>query len=813
LEDYDLIVLITSRLLKKTKTVSMKLFNKMAVLLTIHLAFLTALSLSSLNGQILPYRDANLKVEERVKDLMNRMTVEEKVNQMLKLNLADLKLDKEGNITTESLENLFHGESIGCLDPPIIDVNGIAKFSEAADHYLRKNTRLGIPAIQVELSGLHGQLAYGATNFPQAIGQGCTWNTELIRKMAEIIAFEASSSGCDQAFSPLFDLARDPRYGRVEECFGEDPYLVAEMGKAFVIGMQGNPKITKEYIPEHHLIGTAKHYVAYCTPTAGINIAPVEVGPRDLRNLHLYPFEKAVREANVYSVMPSYNEVNGIPVHASEYLLRDILRKEYGFKGYVFADYGAVGMLQFAHHLTASKAETAVLALRAGVDQEGSDYAYSELINLAKSDKEILALVDEAVKNILTIKFRAGLFDRPYFAPEKVSDIVHTKESVYLAREIAEESVVLLKNQDNILPLNLSSLKSIAVIGPNANQVQYGDYSITKDNSSGITILAGIKNITKGKVTVNYAKGCGITDLDSSGFKEAINAAEKSEVVILVIGGTSMSLSGTGWGELASEGAYPTCGEGYDRAELTPPGIQPELIQAIYKTGKPIVLIMVHGRAYSIKWEKEHIPAILDAWYPGEEGGNAVARILFGEVVPSGKLTVSVPQSAGHVPVFYNYKPTGRGYYHKPGTKEKPGRDYVFSSTDPLFPFGFGLSYTQFEYSDLKIGQKQLRATDTVKLSFKIKNTGALTGKEVAQVYVHDKISSVTTPVIVLKGFKKTEVNPNKTTTLSFSIPCKELGLWDKNMNYVVEPGEFEIMIGASAEDIRLRDIIIITNK
>ncbi len=778
-------------------------------------------SFKTLHGQIIPYKNSKLKVEERVDDLIQRMTIEEKVNQMLKLSLVNLKQDKEGRITEKSLEDLFKGESIGCLDPPrwddlkgrAIDVDGIARYSEAADQYLRENTRLGIPAIQVELSGMHGQLASDATNFPQTIGQGSTWNPELIGRMAEVIAFEASLSGCDQAFSPLFDLARDPRYGRVEECFGEDPYLVAEMGKAFVIGMQGDPEITKDYIPDSHLIGTAKHYVGYCTPIAGINIAPVDVGPRDFRDLHLYPFEKAIREANVYSIMPAYNEVNGIPVHASKYLLRDILRKEFGFKGYVFADYGAVSMLQNTHKLTANKAETAILALKAGVDQEGSNYAYSELVNLAKNDKGVEALVDEAVKNILTVKFRAGLFDKPFVATKNISDLVHSKESIKLAREIAEESIVLLKNLDNLLPLNLSDLKSIAVIGPNANQVQYGDYSITKDNSSGVTILEGIKNITKDKIQVNYAKGCGITDPDKGGFQEAVNVAEKSDVVILVIGGTSMSLAGTGWGELADEGAYPTCGEGYDRAELTPPGIQSDLIQAIYKTGKPVILVMVHGRAYSIKWEKEYIPAILEAWYPGEEGGNALARILFGEVVPSGKLTVSVPQSVGHVPVFYNYKPSGRGYYHKPGTNEKPGRDYVNSSTDPLFPFGFGLSYTQFEYSDLIINKKELQATDTVALSVNLKNVGAVTGKEVVQVYINDKISSVTTPVMVLKGFKKVKVKPNETLTLSFKIPCKELGLWDKNMNYVVEPGEFEIMIGASAEDIRLKDSIIYIKK
>lgn len=786
---------------------------KKTISIKVLLSLLTVLLSGSLQGQTLPYKNPDLKIEERVNDLIQRMTIEEKVNQMLKLTLENLKQDEKGNVTKESLETLFKGQSIGCLDPPRIDIDGVAKYSEAADQYLRKNTRLGIPAIQVELSGMHGILAYGATNFPQTIGQGSTWNPELIRRMAEVIAYEGSLAGCDQAFSPLFDLARDPRYGRVEECFGEDPYLVAEMGKAFVIGMQGDPKITKDYIPENHLISTAKHYVGYSTPIAGVNIAPVEVGPRDFRSLYLYPFEKAVREANVLSIMPSYNEVNGIPTHANEYLLRDVLRKEFGFKGYVFADYGAVSMLQNTHKITSTKAETAKVALKAGVDQEGSNYAYSELINLAKQDKEIAALVDEAVKHILTVKFMAGLFDKPYIAPKKVSKLIHSEESIKLAREIAEESIILLKNQDNLLPLNLSGLKSIAVIGPNADQVQYGDYSISKNNSSGVTILEGIKNITKNKVAIKYAKGCGITDLDSSGFKEAVNAAEKSDVVVLVIGGTSMSLSGVGWGELAKEGAYPTCGEGYDRAELTPPGIQSNLIQSIYKTGKPIVLIMVHGRANSIKWEKEHIPAILEAWYSGEEGGNAVARILFGEVVPSGRLTVSVPQSVGHVPVFYNYKPSGRGYYHHPGTPEKPGRDYVFSSTDPLFPFGFGLSYTQFEYSDLKIDQKELKETDTVKLSIKIKNTGALAGKEVAQVYINDIISSVTTPVKVLKGFKKVKVNPNETVTLKFSIPCKELGLWNKDMSYVIEPGEFKVMIGASAEDIRLEDNFNITKK
>jgi len=797
----------------KNELITMKFLIKNPVVLKYCFVIVGIFIFSGLNGQEIPYKNPRLSIEERVNDLIKRMTIEEKVSQMLKLTLDRIKRNENGKVPEEALEQLFKGQSIGCLDPPRTDVEDISIISEAADRYLRTKTRLGIPAIQVELSGMHGILARGATNFPQTIGQGSTWNTELIRQMAEIIAYEGSLIGCDQAFSPLFDIARDPRYGRVEECFGEDPYLVAEMGKAFVIGMQGDPVITKELIPDHHIIGTAKHYVGYSMPVAGVNIAPVEVGPRDFRDLHLYPFEKAVREANVYSIMPSYNEVNGIPVHASEYLLRDVLRKEFGFKGYVFADYGAVSMLYNTHKLTSNKAETALVALKAGVDQEGSNWAYSELIGLAKNDKKVEALVDEAVKNILSVKFRAGLFDKPYSGSENLAKLIHTEKMIKLAREIAEESIILLKNENNLLPLKLPGLKSIAVIGPNANQVQYGDYSITKDNSSGVTILEGIKNIVKDRVTINYAKGCGITDLSMDGFGEAVSAAEKSDVVILVIGGTSMSLSGTGWGELASEGAYPTCGEGYDRSELTPPGVQPELIREICKTGKPVVLVMVHGRAYSIKWEKEHIPAILEAWYPGEEGGNAVARILFGEVVPSGKLTVSVPQSVGHVPVFYNHKPSGRGHYHQPGTPEKPGRDYVFASTDPLFPFGFGLSYASFEYSDLRFRKKDLTDRDTIELSLKVRNTGAVSGKEVVQVYINDLISSVTTPVKVLKDFKKVSIKNGETSTLNFSIPCRELGLWNKDMNYIVEPGEFEIMIGASSEDIRLKDKILVKGK
>ncbi len=775
---------------------------KRAFPIILFLTFFT-LCYSQNKKAILPYKDSTLAISTRVNDLLSRMTLEEKISQMNMLSLGKLKLDKNNKVSSQLLENLFRGKSIGCLESPFIGVDEISKFSEAADNYLRNNTRLGIPAIQIA-ECLHGQLAFGATIFPQAIAQGSTWNPDIIQKMSALISKEASLSGVDQALSPLFDLARDPRYGRVEECFGEDPFLVAEMGKAFVIGMQGTPSTTKHKLSDNKLICTAKHFVAYSTPVAGINLGPNNISPRDLRDLHLYPFKKAIQEANVYAIMPAYNEVNGIPMHSNKHLMKDILRKEYGFKGYVFSDYEAISMLNYFHKVTRNNAETALKAIKAGIDLEAPKMSvFSELNKLVETGKIDISLINEAVRNILTIKFKSGLFDKPYKAPSKVSDLIHTNESVRLAREIAEESIILLKNQDNLLPLNISRLKSIAVIGPNANQVQYGDYSCTKDNNSGVTILEGIKNYVNNKIEVNYAKGCGITSLDSSEIATAVEVASKSDVVVLAIGGTSSTLSGIGWGKDIPDD-YPTCGEGFDRTTLTPPGIQPKLIQAIYNTGKPIVLVMVHGRPYSIAWEKENIHAIIEAWYPGEEGGNALARILFGEVNPSGKLPVSVPKSVGHVPAFYNTKPSGKGYYNRRGSLENPGRDYVFSSPEPLFPFGFGLSYTKFEYSDLEVKINK----SEINLSIKIKNIGKIKGKEVIQVYINDKISSVTTPVKVLKEFKKIEINPSELVKVNFSIPIEELGLWDENMNYLVEPGEFEIMVGSSSDDIRLRKTI-----
>ncbi len=758
------------------------------------------LSLVLISGFISPvgaqvYKDPKAPVEKRVKDLLQRMTLEEKVEQMCMTGIRDIG-------KTSAV--------YGVCESPFEALEEVAALSAKAKKHARENTRLGIPPIQIA-ECLHGVLAYGATIYPQAIAQGSTWNPELIEKMAAAIAKEASSAGVDQALSPLFDLIRDPRYGRNEECYAEDPYLTGIMGSAFVRGMQGKPEETKYGIPAGKLMCTAKHFAGYSVPWAGINLAPASLGERELRTLHLTPFEMVVKEANVYSVMPSYNEVDGIPAHANKFLLNKVLREEWGFEGYVFSDYGSVSHLYNFHFIAKDRPEAAIYALQAGVDVEAArPDVFPHLIQLVKEGQISEELIDRAVTRILTAKFKAGVFEKPYADSKDVKKNVHTSEHIALARQVAEESVILLKNENGLLPLDKNKLQSIAVIGPNANQVQYGDYSYTRDNKSGITILQGIKETVGKNVKVNYAKGCGITDLSKEGFPEAVRAARESDVVVAVLGETSVILSGLGWGKGPGEDEIQdpfTTGEGYDLTDINPIGVQRELLQALKETGKPIILVLVHGRPWSIGWEKEHMPAILEAWYPGEQGGTAVSNILFGEVNPSGRLNATFPQSVGHIPVFYDYKPSAKGINREPGTPEKPGRDYVFSSPDPLFPFGFGLSYTTFEYSDMQVSGKRF-GKEGIRVSVNITNTGNRKGKEVVQLYMNDKISSVTTPVKALKRFQKTELNPGESKRVSFHLTVKDLGLWNTQMQFVTEPGEFELMFGQSSEDIKCSETV-----
>ena len=731
-------------------------------------------------------------MKDRVADLLKRMTLEEKVAQMSMSSLSES--------TNSTL-------AYGVLESPFISASEVAVQSIAAKKYAREKTRLGIPPIQIG-ECLHGQLAAGATIFPQAIAQGSTWNPGLIGQMGKVIAYEASSSGVDQALSPLFDLIRDARYGRVEECFAEDPYLVGQLGAAFVRGMQGEPSQTVNGIGADHVMCTAKHFAAYSKPLAGVNLAPADIGERELRSMFLPPFKEAVQQANIYAVMPSYNEIDGIPAHSNAFLLQQVLREEWGFKGYVFSDYGGLSQLYSFHHVAKTAEDAAILGMTAGVDLEAArPDVYGHLIDLVKAGKIKEAQIDSAVARILTAKFKAGLFEKPLPDLQQLPGRLHTPEHVRLSQQIAEESIILLKNDKRLLPLNIDNIKSLAVIGPNADKVQYGDYSSTRDNRSGVTVLEGIKQLVGNKIKVNYAKGCELSGLDTSGFEEAVKTADSSDAVVVVLGTTSVVFSGIGWNGHApdSEPKDPfTCGEGYDVTDISPQGVQRELLQAIYKTGKPVILVLVQGRPWSISWEKEHIPAILEAWYPGEKGGTAVANILFGQVNPSGRLNMSIPQSTGHIPVFYNYVNSAKGINRKPGSIEHPGQDYVYSTTDPLFSFGYGLSYTTFEYSNLKASKTVFGAGDQVAVSVDVKNSGTVAGKEVVQLYLGNKVNSVSTPVMSLRRFDKIALAPGEVKTVNFVIDARDIAIWNRKMQLVSEPGTFDVMIGRSADDVVL---------
>ncbi|RYE37295.1 MAG: glycosyl hydrolase [Sphingobacteriaceae bacterium] len=743
------------------------------------------------NAQL--YKNKNAAVPNRVADLLKRMTLEEKVAQM---SMSSLKESTNSKV------------AYGVLESPFISAREVAVQSLVAKQYAREKTRLGIPPIQIG-ECLHGQLAAGATVFPQAIAQGSTWNPELIKQMGAVIADEASSSGVDQALSPLFDLIRDARYGRVEECFAEDPYLVSQMGSAFVTGMQGEPASSRKFIAANKVMCTAKHFAAYSKPLAGINLAPADIGERELRSMFLPPFKAAVQNANVYAVMPSYNEIDGIPAHSNQLLLQQILRKEWGFQGYVFSDYGGLSQLYNFHKVARTPVDAALIGIAAGVDLEASrPDVYTHLTELVKSGKIKESQIDRAVERILTAKFKAGLFEKPLADTLNLGKRLHKPEHVQLAQKIAEESVILLKNEHNTLPFKITNLKSLAVIGPNADKVQYGDYSFTRDNRSGTTVLEGIKQLVNDKIKINYAKGCELTGNDKSGFDQAVKAAQQSDAVVVVLGTTSVVFSGIGWNGHApeSEPKDPfTCGEGYDVTDLNPQGVQRELLQALYQTGKPVILVLVHGRPWSITWEKEHIPAILEAWYPGEKGGTAIANILFGKVNPSGRLNMSIPQSAGHIPVFYNYVNSAKGINRQHGTLDKPGLDYVFSSTDPLFPFGYGLSYTTFKYDNLKVSKTQISSYDRINISVDVKNTGSISGKEVVQLYLGNKVNSVSTPVMTLRRFSKITLDPGEVKTVTFSIGASDIAIWNRDLKLVSEPGTFDVMIGRSADDILLK--------
>ncbi len=753
---------------------------------------------------VLDYRNAGAPVDDRVADLLSRMTVEEKVAQMLCIWVQKKMLfDQEGNLSPASFERHFkHG--FGQI-ARLSDTNGgltareTAELANALQHFIIENTRLGIPAI-VHEECLHGLAGKEATSYPQPIGLAATFNPALVEEIYASIAAETRARGVHQALTPVVDVARDPRWGRVEETFGEDPYLVSRMGIAAVRGLQGDAT----FKDKRHLIATLKHFAAHGQPESGTNCAPVNVSERLLRDTFLFPFKEVLQEAGAVSVMASYNEIDGVPSHANRWLLRDVLRDEWGFSGYVVSDYFAITELHqkldtLSHSLAKDKRDAALLAVNAGVNIETPDPdCYPFLLELVQSGAVEESTLDDLLFPVLKYKFLLGLFEDPYVNPDAIRADVTAQDNRELALRAARETIILLKNEGNLLPLDAKKIGSIAVIGPNANRVMLGGYSGTPLFYT--TLLKGIQEKLPKQVSVLYSEGCKITiggswsedavtpsncDEDRKSIEEAVETARKADIVILAVGGN----------EQTSREAWLKTHLG-DRPSLDLVGLQEDLVRAVLATGKPTVVVLFHGRPNSINFIHENVPAILDCWYLGQEAGNAVADTLFGDHTPGGKLPISIPRSAGHIPCYYNYKPSAR-------------RGYLFDDVTPLYSFGFGLSYTHFQLSDPRLEKSTIHADESTVIRVDIRNDGPRAGHEVVQLYIRDLVSSVTRPVKELKGFQKVHLKPGESATIALPVGPNQLAFTNIDKKFLVETGDFELMIGTSSRDEDVQTVLL----
>lgn len=728
----------------------------------------------------LPYQNPNLPAKVRALDLLQRMTIEEKIAQVSHLHSWNIFDEQELNKT--KLENYCGDLGIGFFEGfPLSAENCRTTFREIQT-YMVENTRLGIPAFPVAES-LHGVVQDGATIYPQNIALGSTFNKDLAYQKAKYISAELNTMGVKQVLAPCIDVVKELRWGRVEESYSEDPFLCSQMAVGEVKG----------YL-DHGISPMLKHYGPHGNPQSGLNLASVDCGVRDLFDIYLKPFETVIAQTNVKAVMSSYNAWNRTPNSASRFMLTDILRHRYGFEGYVYSDWGVVDMLKTFHKTAGDDVEAAMQALTAGLDVEASSSCFRALIEKINNNEIDPRVVDQAVLRVLTVKFELGLFEDPYQEKCTWRLPMMSPESIALSRQIADESAVLLEN-NGILPLNKNNYKSIAVIGPNADKVQFGDYTWSKKKSDGVTPLEGIKNLVGKHCKINYAQGCSIASMDESGIAEAVTAAKTSDISLVFVGSSSTSF-------VRHSTEPSTSGEGIDLNDISLTGAQQQLLEAVKATGKPMVVILVAGKPFAIPWVKENADAVIVQWYAGQEEGNSIAAILFGEVNPSGKLSFSFPQSTGHLPVFYNHLSTDRGFYKEPGTYEQPGRDYVFSSTDALWSFGHGLSYSDFEYLAASTDKTSYNLHDTVKVNASIKNNSKIRGKEVIQVYVRDLVSSIMTPVKQLKAFEKVTLEPGETRQIVLEVPTHELYLTDDLGNRFAEEGDFEFMVGTSSENI-----------
>ena len=743
------------------------------------------------------YKNPKLSIPDRVADLLNRMTIEEKVSQMLCIwgQKKTILLDEEGNINLQNLGlHLQHGiGQIGRLSDTAGGQNAVemARLANSLQKFFVEETRLGIPVIFHE-ECLHGLVAKDSTSYPQPIGLSSTFNPELIEEIFTAIASEARARGVHQALTPVLDVARDPRWGRVEETFGEDPYLISKLGIAAVKGLQGDGC----FKDKNRMIATLKHFAAHGQPESGSNCGPANFSERVLRDIYLFPFKEVIKNADPKSVMASYNEIDGVPSHANKWLLKNILSCEWKFEGFVVSDYYAITELNkkedtISNGLAKDKSDAALLAVNAGVNLELPDPdCYPELINLVQSGKLDELVIDKMVYSLLTYKFQLGLFDNPYVEVNPEINELKIENNRKIALQAAKEAITLLKNENDLLPLKPKKGNTIAVIGPNADRVLLGGYSGKPRYFT--TVLQGIKEKLGKDVNVLYSEGCKITvngswdedivslpdpNENQKLIRKAVYVAKKSDFVILALGEN----------EQISREAWTKVHLG-DRVNLELFGMQNDLVKAILRTGKPVVVLLFNGRPNSFNYINDNVSSILECWYLGQETGHAVANVLFGDFNPGGKLPISFPRSVGHIPCYYNHKPSAR-------------RGYLFDDISPLYPFGFGLSYTSFKFSNLKFKKPSIKMGELQKVYVDVENTGRRFGTEVVQMYIRDVVSSVTRPVKELKGFKKIQLKPSEIKTVELNILPEHLAFTDINKNYTIEPGEFEIMVGNSSRD------------
>lgn len=762
------------------------------------------------NGQKDIYEDPAQPLERRVADLLSQMNVEEKTCQLATL-YGYGRVLKDSLPTGQWKEEIWK-DGIGNIDEMLNGVGGKSRrvphllypFSNHAEaintvqRWFVEETRLGIP-VDFSNEGIHGLNHTKATPLPAPIAIGSTWNKALVRQAGVIVGQEAHALGYTNVYTPILDVVRDPRWGRTLECYGEEPYLIAALGAEMVEGIQSQG-----------VASTLKHYAVYSVPKGGRDgncRTDPHVAPRELHQLYLYPFKKVIQETHPMGVMSSYNDWDGIPVTASHYFLTELLRQEYGFDGYVVSDSEAVEFVQSKHHVAGTYEEAVRQVLEAGLNVRTNFTPPSDFIlpvrRLLAEKKISMATIDKRVAEVLRVKFRLGLFDRPYVENVKASDKTGgIDRNIEFVRKMQQQSLVLLKNEDGLLPLDKKKVKRILVTGPLADEDNFMTSRYGPNGLKTVTVLDGLRTYLKGKIQVDYAKGCEVTDAgwpdselmpspltesEQAGIDEAVDKAKESDVIIAVLG----------------EDEYCT-GESRSRTSLDLPGRQQQLLQALHATGKPVVLVLVNGQPLTINWADAHIPAILESWFPCCEGGTVIAETLFGEHNPGGKLTVTFPKTVGQIELNFPFKPGSHGSQPVWGPNGS-GRTRVLGE---LYPFGYGLSYTTFSYDNLQVSPLQQSTQGDYTVCVDVTNTGTRTGDEVVQLYVHDCLSSVITYESQLRGFERITLQPGETRRVTFTLTPEDLQLLDRNMQWNVEPGDFEIRIGSSSQDIRLKQTV-----